>query len=104
MINVPSASTVTKSVSDAVDSIPVDRVRDIDVPDVGDALSNASDFVTDSAIVIGATGGRLATRGARTAWRHRSTIATAVILVLAVVGAVSLWKRRQDSGAEPDIA
>ena len=104
MMNVPSTSTVTKSVSDAVDSIPVDRLRDVDLPDVGDALSDASDFVTDSAIVIGATGGRLATRGARTAWRHRSSIAMAVILVLAVVGAVSLWKRRGDSSADPDIA
>lgn len=102
-MNVPSASTITKSVVEVVDSIPVD-LGDIEVPDLGDVLSDASDFVSDSALVLGATGATAATKGAEAAWRNRSTIATAVVIALAIVGIIALWKRRQDPSTDPDIA
>ncbi|MGA9275914.1 hypothetical protein, partial [Ilumatobacter sp.] len=62
-MNIPSSSTITSTVSDAVDSIPVERLGDIDLPDLSaldDVLSTTTDFVTESAVVIGATGGRIA--------------------------------------------
>lgn len=99
-MSIPSTSTVTKSVTDVVDFIPVERITSIDVPDVSGVLSDTSDFVVDSAEMIGTQGGR----AARAAYRNRSTVLTAVILALAIVGAVTLLKRRKDSGDEPDIA
>ncbi|WP_148288767.1 hypothetical protein [Ilumatobacter nonamiensis] len=99
-MNIPSTSTVTKSVTGVVDSLPVERITSIDVPDLDDVLSDTSDFVVESAEVIGAQG----TRAARAAWRNRRTVLTAIILALAVVGAVTLLKRRADSGDEPEIA
>lgn len=90
-----SPSSVSKSVTDAIpfDSIPFDRVTDLPLPDVGDVWSDASDFVADSALVIGKHGGRLVGRTARGAWRNRSTVATVIVLVLAVVGLAALLKQ-----------
>lgn len=99
-MNIPSTSTVTKSVSEVVDSIPVDRISSIDVPELGDVLSDTTDFVVESAEVIGTQG----TRAARIAWGNRRTVLTAIILALAVVGAVSLLKRRSDGADDPEIA
>ena len=100
-MNMPATSTVTKSVGQVVDaipfeSIPVNRLTDVDIPDVGDAWTDATDFVADSAAVIGKHGSRLAARTVRAAWRNRMSVATVVLVVLAVVGAVSLLKRRAD--------
>jgi len=106
-MNIPSSTTITTSLAGAVDSIPVERITDIELPDMSgleDAVSNTSDFVTDSALVIGATGGRVAAESARVAWRNRRTVLTAIVLALAVVGAVALWKSRTDSTSDPDIA
>lgn len=99
-MSIPSTSTVTKSVTEVVDSIPVERITSIDVPELGDVLSDTSDFVVESAEIIGTQG----TLAARAAWRNRRTVLTAIILALAVIGAVSLLKRRSDSGDEHDIA
>jgi len=106
-MNIPSSTTITSSLADAVDSIPVDRITNIELPDrsdLEDVVSNTSDFVTDSAVVLGAAGGRVAAESARVAWRNRRTVLTVIVLALAVVGAVTLWKSRKDSAADPDIA
>ncbi len=103
-MSVPSASTVTKSVAGAVDSIPIDRLAVIDASDIGDVVSDASDFVTDSAVVLGVAGAEVAAKSARVAWRNRSTLATAVILGLAIVGVIAIWRSRQDPTGDPDIA
>ncbi|MGA9275983.1 hypothetical protein, partial [Ilumatobacter sp.] len=97
----------TSTVSDAVDSIPVERLGDIDLPDLpafDDVVSNTTDFVTESAVVIGATGGRIAGRTVRAAWRNRGVIATAVVIALAVVGLAALVNSRRDSDPDLDIA
>jgi hypothetical protein len=90
-----TASTLAASVAEAIpfDSVPVDFVSDLPLPDVGDVWHDASDFVADSAVVIGKHGGRLVGRTAHVAWRKRSTVATVVVLALAVVGLVALVKR-----------
>jgi len=90
-----TASTVAASVAEAIplDSIPVDFVSDIPLPDVGDVWNDASDFVADSAVVIGRHGGRLVGRTGRLAWRRRSTVAQVLVLALAVVGIAALVKR-----------
>lgn len=95
-----SPSPVTKSVAvvaDAIpfDSIPVDIVTGLTLPDLGDVVNDASDLVADSAVVIGKHGGRLLRRTARATWRNRTTVSTIVILALAVVGLVSLMKRNR---------
>lgn len=100
-MNIPSTSTLTKSVTEVVDSIPVERITELDVPDLGHVLSDTSDFVIESAEVIGTQG----TRAARAAWRNRSTVVTAIVLALAVVGLVTLVKRRRtDVADDPNIA
>jgi hypothetical protein len=91
-MQLPTSSSVTDVIS--FDAIPVEYVTDLSLPDVGDAWTDASDFVVDSAVVIGKHGGRLVGRTARVAWRKRSTVATVLILALAVVGLVTLLKRR----------
>ena len=90
-----TASTVAASVAEAIplDSIPVDFVSDIPLPDVGDVWNDASDFVADSAVVIGRHGGRLVGRTGRLAWRRRSAVAQVLVLALAVVGIAALVKR-----------
>ena len=93
-----SPSPVTKSVAvvaEAIpfDSIPVDRISDLTLPDVGDVWDDASDFVADSAVVITKHGGRLVGRTARATWRNRSTVATILVVTLAVIGLVSLLRR-----------
>jgi len=103
-MNLPNASTVTTTVVEAVDAIPVERLNDIDVVDFGDALADASEFIAESAVVLGATSGRVAAGTARAAWRNRSIIATAVVVALAVVGAVALWNRRSDPSADADTS
>ena len=94
-----SPSPVSKSVAvvnEAIpfDSIPVDVITDLTLSDVGDVWDDASDFVADSAVVITKHGGRLVGRTARATWRNRSTVATILIVTLAVIGLVSLLKRK----------
>lgn len=96
-----SPTSVTRSVAvvaDAIpfESIPLDLVTDLSLSDVGDVWDDATDFVTDSAAVIGKHGGRIVGRTAQGAWRNRSTVATVLILTLAVIGVVSLIRRRTD--------
>jgi len=96
-----SSAPVTSSialVADALplDSVPVDIVTDLTLPDVGSVVSDASDFVADSAVVLGRQGGRLVGRTTRVVWRHRSTVAMVVVAALAVVGLVTILKRRSD--------
>ena len=89
-------STSVAFVTDAlpVDSSAIDVISDLTLPDVSDVLSDASDLVADSAVVIGRHGGRLLGRTTRSAWRNRSTLAVVIITALAVVGLVSIVKRR----------
>jgi len=101
-----SPTPVTKSVAvvaEAIpfDSIPLDLVTDLTLPDVGDVWDDASDFVADSAVVIGRHGGRLAGRTVRATWRNRSSVATILVVTLAVIGLVSLLKRKN---TEDDLA
>ena len=92
-----SPSPVSKSVAviaEAIpfDSIPIDVITDLTLPDVSDVWDDASDFVADSAVVLTKHGGRLVGRTARATWRNRSTVATIVVVTLAVIGLVSLLK------------
>ena len=84
----------------ALDSSAIDAISDLTLPDVNDVLSDASDLVADSAIVIGRHGGRLVGRTMRIAWRNRSTVAVVIITALAIVGLASIVKRR--SGDDVD--
>ena len=99
-MNIPSANAVSRSVAGAVESLPIDRLESIDIPDLGDVWSDASEFVTDSAAVIGKHGGRVARSTARSAWRNKSTVVTVAVLVLAVIGVISIVKRRRDDDVE----
>lgn len=95
-------STSVALVADALplDSSAIDAISDLSLPDVSDVLSDASDLVADSAVVIGRHGGRLVGRTTRVVWRNRSTVAVVVVIALAVVGLVSIVKRR--SGDDVD--
>lgn len=101
-----SSAPVTSSialVADAfpLDSVPVDIVTDLTLPDVGDVVSDAADFVADSAVVLGRQGGRLVGRTTRVVRRNRSAVAIVVIAALAVVGLVTILKRRSvDDGTD----
>ncbi len=77
------------------DSAPLEAITDVTLPDVGTAWEDASDFVADSAVVITKHGGRLVGRTARATWRNRSTVATILVVTLAVIGLVSLLKRNR---------
>ncbi len=99
-MHLSTPSTVSRSVAavtEAIpfDAIPVDIVSDLSLPDVGDVWTDASDFVADSAVVIGKHGGRLAGRTARVAWRNRSTVATVLVLTLAVIGLVCVAEAQE---------
>ena len=91
-------SSVASSVREAV---PSGFIGELPVPDVSDVWDDASDLVADSAVLITEHGGRLIGRTARGAWRHRSTVATVVLVFLAVVGFVALLRRsRADDDTE----
>lgn len=97
-------STSVALVADALplDASAIDVISDLTLPDVSDVLSDASDLVADSAVVIGRHGGRLISRTTRSTWRNRSTVAVVIITALAIVGLVSIVKRR--SSDEVDTA
>lgn len=109
-MNTLSTSTFSNpmgTVADLVDAVSFDALSDLDAPDfsaISDALSDASSAVADTALVISKHSGRLATRSARMAWRNRRSLATATVLVLAVLGAVAIWRRRSDDDSVPTAA
>lgn len=85
------------SLTDVIDSVPFDSLPDVEVPDfsaVGDAFSDASTVVADTAVVLGRRGGRLATRTANSAWKNRETVATVAVVVVVFIAIASLLKRK----------
>jgi hypothetical protein len=99
-----NSSTVTKTVADVVDALPVQTLTELDVADLADVVADVTEHAGGTALALGATSGAVATRTARVAWRNRSLLATIAIVALAVVGAVALWNARSGSSDDPAVA